>query len=627
NHGFGLSFGNQLETGIGKLGYSASLTYSRSITNYTNGNIGRYLLVGEVETTNELFGERIFTDSRTDDNVDWGSLINLAYTPHSNHKVNFSYFRTQSGSHTGRQVQGFWFEVQNANQISDVLSYQQRSLDAFFLSGKSVFSNLNNIQLDWKLSRAQNAMETPDLRYFQRQEQITDTDTLFSNPNNLPRPARFFRDLDETGNSAIVDFTVPLGKSNKFKTGLFYDDKERNFSELRYDIFSDAFGIREAQGDPFLFFGTQGIIDSTVTGRGQGYDYGTFLEDGTEIRNSYDSESTITAFYGMFDLFITDKLRFIGGARLERTDITATSRDSVLVATPTPDSTGSQGIGRLDNNDWLPSASLVYSLNDNMNVRAAVTRTLARPTVRELMPLVTFDFAGDLLFSGNANLERTLITNYDFRFEWFTGPGEILAFSAFYKDLENPMERVIDNRLGNNATTIQNVPQGRVLGIELEARKNLGSFAEALGNFSLSGNFTLVNSEVDISEIELIAIRAADPNASSTRQLFGQSPYIVNVDLQYRNESGLSTNLSFNRFGDRLSLATGNATPNVFERAYNTLNWNLSKPLKNGVTLGFKANNILDPLIVQSYEFRGEEYIFQSFRRGVTFSASFKYSL
>ena len=138
------------------------------------------------------------------------------------------------------------------------------------------------------------------------------------------------------------------------------------------------------------------------------------------------------------------------------------------------------------------------------------------------------------------------------------------------------MERVIRNDIGNNATSIQNVPSGRVQGVEFEVRKNLGFINYRIKDFNISGNFTLVHSEVDIADVELDFIRAANPDVSSTRQLFGQSPYIINLDLQYQNKKGLSSNVSFNRFGDRLSLATGNATPNVFERAYSTLNWNIN---------------------------------------------------
>lgn len=639
NHSFSLSTGNQINTSIGKIGYSGSLTYSRSIQNYTNGQVGRYLLVGEYQTTEELFGDRIYSDNRTDDNVDWGVLVNLAYIPHPNHKFNFSYFKTQSVTHTGRDLSGFWQDVPNSLQLSSALSFEQRSLNSFFLSGKNVFTGLNNITLDWKLASAENTMETPDLRFFSRQAntstvnvdgQAVDT-VLYSNPASLyPRPARFYRDLSESGTSATADITIPLGKNSpsKFKTGFFYDRKERNFQESRFDILDDEFSFRDSGGDAFTYFGTQGIIDTTLTGRRRGYDYGTYIVEGTEARNSYSADGTITAFYGMLDLFITDQLRFIGGIRFEQTDIEAISADSILAQTPTPDSTGFQGIGRLDIDDILPSASLVYSINDNFNIRTAFSKTLARPTFRELMPFVTFDFVGDFLFQGNSQLERTLITNYDVRFEWFTGPGEILALSFFYKDLENPMERVIRNDLGNNAASIQNVETGRVQGLEFEARKNLGFIHEKVSNFSLSGNLTLVHSEVDISEIELAFIRAANPEASATRQLFGQSPYIINFDLAYQNdESGLSTNLSFNRFGDRLAFASGNATPNIFERAYSTLNWNLSKPLTKNLTLGLKAQNLLNPDIQHTYRFKGEDFVFQSFRRGVSFSASISYSL
>lgn len=638
DYGFGLSFGDQTETGIGRLGYSVSLTYSHSVDNYKSGSIGRYLLVGETATTEVLSAERIYADTKTDDNVDWGSLVNFAYIPHSNHKFNFSYFRTQSGTHSGRLVTGFWDEARSANQISNVLSYQERSLQALFVTGKSVFSELNDTKVEWKLSQTDNSMRTPDLRYFLLQSEnskIAGTDTtLFSNPSSLyPRPARFFRDLIETGNSAIVDLTIPILKKSKFKTGLFYDSKERDFNESRFDIFDHEFGIRDAEGDVFKFFGTQGIIDSTVTGRGQGYDYGTYIQDGTDVRNSYTAESNISAFYGMFDMYITDELRFIGGARVENTDITATSDDSVLATTPNqitsnnPNGRGFQGVGRLDNMDVLPSISIVYLLNDKLNLRTAYTKTLARPTVRELMPLITFDFAGDFLFQGNPNLERTLITNYDLRLEYFTSPGEVVAFSFFYKDLKNPMERVIRNDIGNNATSIQNVPNGRVQGVEFEVRKNLGFINHRIKDFNISGNFTLVHSEVDIADVELDFIRAANPDASSTRQLFGQSPYIINFDLQYQNKKGLSSNVSFNRFGDRLSLATGNATPNVFERAYSTLNWNINFQFTDKISLSAKINNILNPDIIQSYKFNDQEYIFQSYQRGVTFNTSLKYSL
>src|SRR5690606_36660033 len=133
--------------------------------------------------------------------------------------------------------------------------------------------------------------------------------------------------------------------------------------------------------------------------------------------------------------------------------------------------------------DILPSLVLIYSLSENVNLRAAATRTIARPTFRELAPYISFDFVGDNLFRGNAQLNRTLITNYDLRYEWYPSPGEIVTVSGFYKILQDPLERVIRFDISEKAESIQNVEQGTVLGIEFEFRKNLGTFWKPLSNF------------------------------------------------------------------------------------------------------------------------------------------------
>ncbi|MDZ7765539.1 MAG: TonB-dependent receptor [Melioribacteraceae bacterium] len=71
---------------------------------------------------------------------------------------------------------------------------------------------------------------------------------------------------------------------------------------------------------------------------------------------------------------IVASLNLIAGARYETTDI------SILSADPNIDE------GKISEDDLLPSVNLVYRLNDEMNIRAAYTKTLARPTFREIAP-------------------------------------------------------------------------------------------------------------------------------------------------------------------------------------------------------------------------------------------------
>ena len=98
--------------------------------------------------------------------------------------------------------------------------------------------------------------------------------------------------------------------------------------------------------------------------------------------------------------------------------------------------------GELETNDLLPSVNMVYQVGE-ANMRLAYGRTLARPTFRELAPFSSFAFVGDFILTGNEELKRTLIDNYDLRWEWFPNPGEIHALSGFYKLFQNPIERAI----------------------------------------------------------------------------------------------------------------------------------------------------------------------------------------
>ena len=270
----------------------------------------------------------------------------------------------------------------------------------------------------------------------------------------------------------------------------------------------------------------------------------------------------------MVELPLTRRLKIIGGARFEATRMEVVSQDST------------QDVGRLDNDDVLPSLNVVYQLQDNMNLRAAATRTLARPTFREIAPFESFAFINGSFFIGNPGLERTLITNYDLRWEWFVRPGEILAVSGFYKDLQNPIERTI---LGgtNGQIQFQNVDEATVLGAEVELRKQLGTLVRPLRHFALGLNASFTHSTIRVPETELVVRRAIDPDAPDTRRLQGQSPFLVNADLAYENfESGTTASLFYNVFASRLSSVSKGGTPDVYERPSPQLDFTFSQRIK-----------------------------------------------
>jgi TonB-dependent receptor len=286
--------------------------------------------------------------------------------------------------------------------------------------------------------------------------------------------------------------------------------------------------------------------------------------------------------------------------------------------------------GKLSNTDILPSLNLVYQLNDKMNIRAAASRTLARPTFRELAPFQSFDFVGGYIFVGNPKLERTLITNTDLRWEWFVRPGEIIALSTFYKVFDNPIEREIQRRGEGSFISVRNVPEAIVYGLELEMRKQLNQITDApvLRNMQFGGNFSLVYSTVDIPDQEYQEILIADPDADRSRPLEGQSPYIVNLDATYENlDSGTVASLYYNLFGERLVTVVNGAAPDVFEQPRSDLDFTLSQRVIPRLSLKASVKNILNSYVKQVQSFKEVDYPYLVYPRARRFSLGVSYSI
>jgi outer membrane receptor protein involved in Fe transport len=614
---FGLSMGSQFTSPIGQFGYVLGGSYKNSFSSYSDGRVGIYKLVGGLTNATELVAVNDMDDSRSTMDVDIGLLGSLSYRPSKANRFTVNYIRTQSGSSTGREISGFWDEADEGGMSSyesRVLEYTQRSLESVHLMGRHMVEAVGNISLDWNVSLARNTQEQPDLRYFENGIQETGAgDRTYSLSSGLfQRPARFFRDLEESNQIASVDVTYPVSTSSgdfKFKGGLFIQGVDRLFTENRFDInqgrssktFSD-FDL-----DWNRFFAHAGLVDSTSSR----FIFGNYLVDATSPKNSYDADSETRAAYLMMEAPLGN-LKLVAGARVENATIRAASRDTLLP------------VGQLENTDWLPSVTAIYALTESMNLRLAYTHTVARPTFRELAPYATFDFYGSFVFTGNDTLVRTLIRNMDARYEWYPNPGEILALSVFYKDLQNPIERAIRPQVNKNMT-VQNVEAGRVYGLELEVRKNLGFLSESLRRFSVTTNLTFVRSFVDIPDDELFTIRVEDPNAASTRQLVGQSPYIFNLDLNYTHEeSGFGADLTINRFSDRMHAVSLGAAPDVYERGVTNMNFLMRKSFGNlefSATLG----NLLNSTQRFTQEFKGQSYPTLQYASGRTYSVGISY--
>ena len=623
---YSFSIGNQTTVLDRPFGMLGSVSYNRNISAYDNGASGIWKRVSrESEGLNR---ERFATDTNGSEEVLWGGLVNATYRPSITHEIGANVLYNRSGEKQSRYQTGAWpssLPGDNVRYETRVLSFIEREMRSLQFRGKHVLPSVSNLEIEWNGAFIRSTQDEPDLRFFTNEFQTVDAegqgasdiDSYTIALSNYAAPTRYFRNLEETNRDFKLDLTLPFspwsGLTARLKLGGAYLDKDHTFRERRFSFRQDNLQYRN---DPVVFFSSArtGILPDEFQDTPGFTRFGNFVSEDSDLKNNYDGEQEIMAGYVMLDLPFSRRFKVTGGARYESTLLDVVSHEPSLSP------------GKLDEKDWLPSVNTVYEVVDNMNVRGAYSRTLARPSFRELAPFASFLFVGDFIFVGNNELKRTLIDNYDLRWEWFTRPGEIYALSYFYKKFENPIERVIVTT--NGEIQFQNVDAAFVTGVELEYRTRLDQLHPSLSNFQIGGNLSLVRSQVDIAPSELAVIRALDPNAGDTRELQGQSPYVVNFDAMYDNtDTGTLVSVHYNVFGERLSEVSTGGTPNAFEQPAGMLDITGSQRLWDRVTLKFSAKNLLDPDIKKVHPFNNEEFIRSLYKRGRTYSVGFSYGI
>lgn len=639
--GYEISFGNEFSVlGDRAFGVVGSFSYDQNVSGYESGQTGRFVL--NSPGSSALSPELNLSDESVNIEDLYAGLANVSFRPASGQELGVNLLYTRSEEQRARFQEGFSSELSSATLQTSTLRRTERSVRSGQVRGEHIFaaSALENlygvpsggIVFDWKGALSRTSQEEPDFRLFANDFFPEDrfpnrTQRYQVNVSSYEAPTRYFRTLEEDGRTAEASLLMPVADVLDVKIGGSYSHENREFRQRR---FLYNLGLNY-EGNPEVFFGERtGLTDVNRDGVVEETELGNIIEESTRQADNYDGEQTITAGFAMIDMQVgkllerlgggevpvLSDLRLIGGARVEQTDQRVESQS---------DDAGDNG--RISETDVLPSVNLVYAVTDNMNVRAAYGRTLARPSFQEFAPITFQEFIAAYPTKGNPNLERTLINNFDVRWEWFPRAGEILALSGFYKDFTGAIESTFDPLANNPTITYFNSDEATVYGVELEARKQLDFIGGALRNLSAGANLTLARSEAKDEEISA--------GSGNTRPFEGQSDYLVNADVEYKNPNiGTNVSLYYNVFGERLDTIVRDAAPAEalpFEQPRHTLDFTASQRLVpfglSGMKISFKAKNILgaDYEITRTYE--GQSYTMRSYELGRSFSLGLEYSL
>lgn len=568
------------------IGYLASLTYGLG----WDAKVGQrraQAIAGSTPGTTEESDH--FSGSSGTASVLWGGILNLSTHLGAGTRLAFNNTLNRGADNEARFETGFSEEFAGDFQLQR-LAYVERSIRSNQLIGEHQLGDRH--RLDWTLTSSGVTRDEPD------RSEIVYALNVDGEGNPLP-PAWFsassqgavrtFSALDESSLEAAANYRIVLGGStspHQLRVGAHYRATDRDADNTAYSITATTLPQADRELAP------EQIFDGRYAQPGDAFFRIVPLGQG----GSYTAEDRLLAGYAMVDYALTDRLRLVGGARIEQSDVTVTAEPTI----------GDPVVADPSYTDILPSAALNYQLTGNQVLRLAVSQTLARPEYRELANVTYRDVLGGDAILGNANLERTLIQNVDVRWEWYLQPGEVISVGVFAKHFDQPIERVYLATSGTRLISFLNAESARNLGVELEVRRNLGWLAAPLAGFTAFGNVTLMDSKVNFGT-------GSGVNIEDDRAMVGQSPYVVNLGLSYSAPgSELSATALFNVQGRRIASAGEAPLPSVYEEARSVLDLSLRVPIGHGVALKADVRNLLD----EPYEYTQGSVVRDYWRAG-----------
>lgn len=552
----------------GSIGFMAGAGYSRKFQIRKN-EITRTFGVdstkpGELIRFNDYSGEAGI------DTVTWSALGTIGAVINTNNRVWLTGLYSRSAEKEARLIRGFNDE-QAADIIDERLRFINRGLGYSQLRGEHRFNALNGSLFEWRGLLARATLSDPDLR-----ETVYQIDPAFgaSFREGTQSGQHFFAAQAETTRSIGLDYTQPIvrdaEKPKSIKAGAFMSLRGRSFDARRFRF------LRNPAADPAVFRQRPNDLFTN-----QNIGPVLELEEWTRPTDSYVARYDVYAGYAMADISFTEQWRVLAGPRIEAARQTIDSFDPFA---PTAAGVTSS----LTKLDVLPALGVVYKATKELFVRAGASQTVARPQLRELAPFVFTDFLGAREVLGNPDLDRTRIWNFDARVEYYPSPTEVLALSFFHKRFNKPIEPVI-LPTSRGVLSYQNADGATNTGIEIEAKKKLGFLAPELAEFTVVANTSILYSEVNLAQAN------AGILTSTSRPLAGQSPFVVNLALDWEHDASKTrARVLYNVFGPRISQVGMNGLPDIYEAPRHVVDVSVAQDFGGGFGGKLSIENILD---------------------------------
>lgn len=504
------------------------------------------------------------------------------------------------------------FQRADGRQLRDYeIRYEQRELRANQIRGRHIvgldtreaFSLLDRdwldgLTIDWYVSDSTAETDIPNEVRFSAEDTIDPVsgEVLSTAIRRTSSAADYrFTYLKDRVRSSGWDLTKPytFGRVDlSLSGGQDVSDKARSYDQTQFGLGTTAPAAAPIlAGRPTDVFTDANILNPL---------YGFELSAGGIGTESYLAAQATDAAYVKADASIDGRWRIAGGLRwedfrqaslpIDRLQYDVSRGQCALVPC---DAAALERIV-LAEDDVYPAASLTRMLPgvwaEDFQLRLNLSRTVARPDLREVSGSSYIDPLTETRIRGNPELRTSAIENVDLRAEWFFENGDNFTVSLFYKDIERPIETVQAAGTDDNISlTFVNAESAKLRGVEVDWLKDLATLGpKFLAPFFFSGNVTLGDSELRVGDVGLNL-------TSPVRPMAQHSEYVANLQLGFDSPNGAHTfTLAYNTFGERLFFAGRDGAPDAYERPFDSLDFVYTFFPTDRLRMKLRIQNLLD---------------------------------
>jgi TonB-dependent receptor len=284
-------------------------------------------------------------------------------------------------------------------------------------------------------------------------------------------------------------------------------------------------------------------------------------------------------------------------------------------------------------NDFLPSLNLAFEVSEDVIVRAAAAKVMARPSLGNLTPGGSLDsFSGEpyTYKAGNPGLLPYRATSYDLGVEWYFQDEALLSAGYFVKDVSSFFTRsgVVETTYSQSGlpaslapassplyndlaagldpaveiSQVQNGGDAKLDGFEIIYQQPFTALPGIWSNFGFTGNYTSVDSK------EIIGF---SPNSYNATLYYEDDVFSARVSAAYRDA-----------YVTTAAKSTGRE-----ERGYastTNIDFSASYKLNEDTDLTFEALNLTDDFEFQVFDAANLTNVYH--HTGTTYMLGFRWS-